>query len=421
MIKFNLTTELQVPDGADIITLGNLLQNFTDYHLYIDDNYDLRGVEKLSDIEYGECELLEYNNGFLLEEKGTENRILCFSKKLMYYLTLEQIKKNIESLNECEDENYKRLYEIEEHVEEKSDIVPTFIEPFPIHSTEFEETVSTEFQSIVSSDSQEEIIDSQEEIIDSQEEIIDSQEEIIDSQEEIIKSDFTYISFYRLFLKDAYDDEEMYTTYINPKILKQIEKDDDIDLEDTIKISFETFIKNKEYDNVNVCLVFFDDTYAEVKIETTKPLDEDLIKEIEDNAIFQLDNKDEIYFIFRKTLEIIESEYDTESELDGDSIIIHDDKYYDPENNYVSEVKIFNLPESFLEKIVNKVKYVVQPQQGTVFLFNDHIFTLFLEKDSVTYSIIDHDNYFKELPRLHPSLYNNQNYENLPIAQFKLE
>lgn len=131
------------------------------------------------------------------------------------------------------------------------------------------------------------------------------EEDIVSYEEDIIptfidnpltyQGDEDHIARFRMLLKPINDIDSIYTTYINPKIYKQLQKLEDIDLAETIKYSFNSFLQYNGYQS-DVEIKYFEDVFAEVLIKTDKPISNTHIYDIENNAVLELEDSNLLYF-----------------------------------------------------------------------------------------------------------------------------
>lgn len=299
MIKFNLTSELKVLNGAKIEEIGNSLQNFTESYLYIDDYLNLNSVNNFSEMLYKKCKLNVIDHGFLLTEKSTNRLIHVFNEDLMNYLL------NKEDEIENKDENKEEI------------------------------------------------------------------------KKEIQKLDFE--SIFSIKLKNS-------NIFINEKMFNELEIINDIDLRQTLDISFSSFLSNNGY-IVKINIKFYEDN-AEVIIHTDKLIDVKIIEQIEKNAVLEVNSDDLIFF-----------------------------KYTKRENVYSNNVSLDRLPSDLVELCMKNKKYVKNINEVHTFYYKNSEFKIKNEGYEF-FSIFDLDLHFY-LSHLHPNCYPNVfDYNELPIAQF---
>jgi hypothetical protein len=99
---------------------------------------------------------------------------------------------------------------------------------------------------------------------------------------------------FRMFLKKY---EDMQSIYLNEKTIRLLDDSNNIDLRETIEISFTSFLEGQGYLDPLVKIDFYENVFAEVVIETYEPLSDDVIIYIEDNARLDLLDNDIIFFV----------------------------------------------------------------------------------------------------------------------------
>jgi len=245
-INLDITSKLSINNGIDLAELVNNLQRFTPMHLFIDHTGLLKGIHNILEINYTPSELVKIENGYHMREIATGRTFIIFTRELLNLLTLQK----------CEYINtfFQNLME-----ESESD--------FSMEPSSYEDPESY---------------------------LYDTESQA--SCEEDVKQ---YITNFRLFLHIDRDEDESSALNLDSKYISMLEKDNHIDIGNTIALSFQTFLERKDYTS-EIRLVYHENHYAEVEITTHKELTQDIIEEIEDEAVLNLE-KDSIFFIFRKT------------------------------------------------------------------------------------------------------------------------
>ncbi|GAH24691.1 unnamed protein product, partial [marine sediment metagenome] len=105
----------------------------------------------------------------------------------------------------------------------------------------------------------------------------------------------------------------------------------DLDLEKTIKESFNIFLNYNHY-NSEIDFFFTENTYGDIYIRTITPLTSNIKIEIEENALLELDNKDTISFKY------YEDDFSEEDLIEENSFIEEKDEF--PNTRYSSKVNI---------------------------------------------------------------------------------
>ncbi len=221
--------------------------------------------------------------------------------------------------------------------------------------------------------------------------------------------------WFRMFLRSS----DNITTYLNPEIFKLLESENEINMKDTITLSFEEHLKHNGYLNPKVSLDFFQNKYAEICITLNSDLDDDIIEEIEDNALLNLYDDEVIFFIFRENKQ--NYEYDVDQEI-TDIINVVDDiiKTSDDSDGklFASEVPLFVLPDELIMEIIDRADYLEENGDNCVFYYEDSEFMMIKEEENI--NVFDLNNYMVGIPHLHPKYYPNYTeYSELPIAQIK--
>lgn len=358
-INLDITSKLSLNNGIDLEELANNLQRFTSMHLFIDHTGLLKGIHDILEINYTPSELVKIENGYHMREIATGRTFIVFTRELFNLLTLQK----------CEHINtfFQNLME-----ETESD--------FSMEPSSYENPESYSYE--------------------------------IESEASCEEGGKQYITNFRLFLQIDEDEDGSYALNLNPKYISMLEEENDIDIGNTIALSFQTFLERKDYTS-EIRLVYHEDYYAEVEITTHTELTQDIIEEIEDEAVLNLD-KDNIFFIFRKSQEvdIIQDIINLQ-----DDVIIHPDKI---ENGlFSSEVPLFNLPDDMIKLIMENIENIQFKGASFVFEYDQFEFEVRSEGNNL-YSVFDLDMYFDDLPHLHPDYYltDVQDYSELPVSQF---
>jgi hypothetical protein len=346
MIKFNLTSELRISNGTKIEEIGNALQNFTKSYLYLDEELNLYSVNEFSEMPYENCILDVVENGFLLSEKSTGKLVHVFDKDLMNYLVDEKVE----------------FTSFQGYSQEEKDIYQ-------------EEIITTE--------SMYETVEDESEKDESERDETVEDETVEDETVEGLD----YEAVFRIQLKDFDDYDNNEPVYIGKKMFNELEIINDIDLKETLNISFSSFLKIKGY-NVKTDLYFYENKYAEVVIYTNKPIDINIIEQIEEDAILEVNSNDLIYF-----------------------------NYIKRENVYSSKVPVDRLPSDLIKLCMKNLKYITEANYVHTFYYKNSEIKIKNEGYGF-YSIFDLDLHFY-LSRLHPDYYPNVfEYNELPVAQF---
>ena len=170
-------------------------------------------------------------------------------------------------------------------------------------------------------------------------------------------------------------------------MFSQLEIINDIDLRETLNISFSSFLSNKGY-TASTNIYFYENKYAEIVIYTDKPIDKEIITRIEEDAILEVNSNDLIYFNYTKR-----------------------------ENVYSKSVPLDRLPSDLIELCMKNKKHIPEVDDIHVFYYKNSEFKIKNEGYGF-FSIFDLDLHFY-LSRLHPDYYPNVfEYNELPIAQF---
>jgi len=370
-MEFNIPGTLKINNSASLEEIANYLQNFTDLYLYIDDSVRLYSVEDVTDIPYEKCELVREYDGFLLKEKNTDRLIQVFLPEAMQYL-----------IGIVEFTDFQGYYPIEDYISEEA-----------------EDYISEEAEECESEDSEDYISEDSEEINKEEfkNKLVELLTDKIDYKTDISSSeDYLVESIFRIFMRDIEDLECFNAIHINKDTFSEIELENDIDLKETIKISFTNFLKDKGYD-VKVEVDFYDELFAEMKIYTNNKLDEKTVNEIDFSAKLNVSSKkfdnSTIFFI----LKCVNEEDDV----------------------YSTKVPLVRLPEDLQEICLRKAKYIKKDDIEQFYYQNSEM--IIKNEGEGLYSLFDLDLYFY-LSHLHPSLYyDTWNYNELPVAQFYLE
>jgi hypothetical protein len=372
-ISFNLNgIKIKLNNGSSIEEISNMLQNLTSDHLYIESGV-LKGVNDPINLLYGRCNLLQIDQGYLLEEKNTNRQITVFSKKLMEFLTSKCSESSSsdeyffpEKIKQCfsSTENFNSLSKNLNEIEVSEPKIP--IEK--IEKTFFEAEF-TDFQKYES-----------------------SIEETSDFSKENSKK------FFRMFIKSVDDQDNQEIVCINPKVLKNLEEENENNIEETIILSFTSFLEMENYLDPKVSLVFDENVFGEVLIETENQLNENIIEKIEKEALLPINDDEVIFFISKDT----SFSSNTSKE----------------ENVYSENVPISRLPLELKKITIDKTKFVPNVEDMLEFSFNDSRF-LIKNEGGDFFSLFDLELYF-HFSHLHPKFYYNfSNYGDLPIAQFQ--
>lgn len=370
-MEFNIP--LEIIQGASLEELGNYMQSFTDLYLYIDDSVRLYAVNSMEDIPYDKCVLLREHAGFLLSEEKTDRLIQVFESEVMEYLTQKIEFKEFKGYeNEEESEKYEE--ESEEYEEESAE--EDEFDEYKMSNEEFKNKLI-------------EVLDASKEEIEYTDYNTDYNTDISSSQDYLVESVF------RIFIRDEEDLECFNAIHINQDTFSEIEIENDLDLRETIIISFTNFLKNKGYD-VKVDVDFYDKLFAEMKIYTNKKLDEKTINEIDFSAKLNIEckkfNKSTIFFILRCVNE--------------------------EDDIYSLQVPLFRLPED-LQKICLTKAENIKVDDIEQFYYKNREMIIKNEGNNL-YSLFDMDSFFY-LSHLHPNLYHDTwEYNELPVAQFYL-
>lgn len=395
-ILFDLTTKLVLKDGASMEEIVDSLQKFTQYPLYIKHmDMTLRSIEDFSVFPKGEFELVGVETGYMLRHKITYETFHVFDRDFMEYLIGFNSEIYEERFETPSSTSYDETISSDSFhpVEEAINIIEEIMKRRP--NTPVTELTSTEEDSSIT--------ESEASVSDEEE----SSEWSIDS--------CVNKTWFRMLLKDC-DDEDEESMYLNSKTLSMIEYENELDIEETIKLSFQTFLENRNYENVDVKLGYHENVFAEIEIETSKPLSETDINEIEDEALLQLVGPDIIFFIFRESEEIFENELVDILNMEDGMIEIIDEEEAD--NIFASEVPLFKLPDSLVSEVMERVDFL--NYEGKLLLFDYEDFQFGIKRESNNmYSVFDLDSMFFDIPHLHPNKYQQvHDYYALPIAQF---
>ena len=372
MIKFNLTSELRISNGTKIEEIGNALQNFTKSYLYLDEELNLYSVNEFSEMPYENCILDVVENGFLLSEKSTGKLVHVFDKDLMNYLVNEKVE----------------FTSFQGYSQEEKDIYQEEI--ITTESIYQEEIITTEsMYETVEDESDRDESEKDETLEDETLEDETVEYEIVEDEtveDETVKG-LDYEAVFRIQLKDFDDYDNNEPVYIGKKMFNELEIINDIDLKETLNISFSSFLKIKGY-NVKTDLYFYENKYAEVVIYTNKPIDTNIIEQIEEDAILEVNSNDLIYF-----------------------------NYIKRENVYSSKVPVDRLPSDLIKLCMKNLKYITEANYVHTFYYKNSEIKIKNEGYGF-YSIFDLDLHFY-LSRLHPDYYPNVfEYNELPVAQF---
>lgn len=448
-ILFQLNTNFKLTNGANFEEICNCIQALTPAHLYIDENEMLRGVDDVIQIHYGQCQLLGYDNGYMLQEiDGQKRTIQVFSADLMVYLiSYASVTETQESFSaENNVENVETETEDIEIPEENYLDEEVIIFPKNIDFTDFQGAENTSFETLDKNQMMEALLklykleSSSSEVESSSDEPEETSDEPEETSEESFENQISENSSYstsslessseveiasnekekiwfRMFSKKIEDEECLEAVYINQKIFEQIEKDNDIDLKKTIELSFAAFLKKEGYPNPKISVIFYEDVYAEVYIETFFPLSNYVIHEIEEQAHLNLyssssekETHDEMIFFVLRTAETYVSLSNNLNKLQQDDSDLQEDIYSD-------SVGLHNLPVDFVDKIMELLDYLVYKNDRIRFIYDSSEFSI-LNEGGGLFSVFDHE-LLLTVPHLEPPLYPEAtNYTQLPIAQF---
>ena len=374
-IRFNLNSILRISNGASIEEIGNALQNFTDTYLYLDEQLKLNSITNFSEIPYGLCTLDNVENGFLLYENKTNRLIHVFNKDLMNYLTKEKIE-----FTEFQGFLYDESNEDKSNEDKTEEIETDKSENVIMYENEVTKENVIMYESIDESQYTESEDESQ--YTESEDE-----SQYTESEETSEDEELDYETIFRIFLKDSDDYDNIEPICINKKIFNDLEKHNEINLEETLNISFSSFLMLKGY-IVKTDLSFYDNDFAEILIYTNKPIQKDIIKQLENDAVLNVNSNDIIFFVYTKR-----------------------------ENVYSTKVSLDRLPSNLVELCLRNKKYIQDINDTYEFYYNNSLFKIKNEGYGF-FSVFDLDLYFY-LSRLHPNYYPNVfEYNELPIAQF---
>lgn len=399
-ILFDLNASLKINEGANFEEICNMLQNFTPAHLYIDENQKLRGVDNVTQVPYGKCTLMIIDNGFVLREDEGHRTIRTFSRSLMEYLTTIPIfpkmfsfennlsldlLDTLDSSISSESEVYIIAESSDEVIEPK--IVESSILSESSHIDSVKESTTKDSSNSSSNSSSTDIVFTEFQSHDDHLNRKQLEEALVTMMDKNQNLEKTYFRFY---LKSQDDDEGDCATYVNPKLFVMLEEENDIDLEETIAMSFRNYLVEKGYHNPQISIFYREDVFAELLIETDKHLSEDVIDDIENDALLSL-YENIIYFKYREVSNVKEI--------------------------YADDVPIERLPVEFLEVVLEKMDFLKNERDSIFFTFEDREFAIKGEGGKI-YSVLDYENYFN-LSHLHYIHYPVAvRYEELPIAQF---
>ena len=183
-------------------------------------------------------------------------------------------------------------------------------------------------------------------------------------------------------------------------------------------------MKKQGYSHPKISVIFYENIFAEVYIETFFPLSNYVINEIEEQAHLNLyssssknehvhssgtNTHDEMIFFVLRSAETYVSLSNNLNKLQDDSDL--------QEDIYTDNVGLHNLPVDFVEKIMNVLDYLIYKNDKIRFMYDSSEFSV-LNEGSGLFSVFDHELLFT-MPHLEPSLYPDaSNYSQLPIAQF---
>jgi hypothetical protein len=335
-ITFNLQgIKIKLNNGASLEEVANMLQNFTFDYLYVE-NGVLKKVDKIQKISYEKCNLIEIHNGYVLQEKETKREITVFNKDFVEFLLEDSSSTSSEEY--FYPENIRNCFEdIEIENAEKKLLHENTIDEAETSSTE---TSSTETFSTENNLSEEKL---------------------------------KFETRFRLYMKPEDDETNSEMVCINFKILKYLNMLNDINIEETIKLSFLSFLESKNYKNIKVSTIFKENVFCEVLINTI--ISKDVIKEIEKEAILPINENEVIFFLYQNT-----------------------------ENN------LCEFPEELINIIQDRAKNLPLPEDSVEFYFNDSIFVLKKEKENL-FSLFD----IEDLLQI-----STDNFKDIPKIQFSI-
>jgi hypothetical protein len=418
-LVLQINENVEINYGANIDELAFTLQKYSKKYLYVDESMTIKFVDKFIDLPYENCRLIaEKKHGYLLYEESTDRVIQVFDKYLSLYL--------IGEISEIS-EKISASFDIDLISGEKSSTSST---SSTSSDTEISEEISTSSEEITLEESTSEISETSDEETPNKEEFSNMIKNIfLSSISYSNSSNVSIASYFRIYLKSIDDNEYINAVYVNNKILENIEKENDIDLGKTIELSFSSFLKKRGYDNVKIGIEFYENVFGEVVIYSNKEITNEIIQEIEENAILNVNTNDIIFFIHR---EKFTDDFDDLYEDDqiNDQIVEDEIKYeiqkekekYERERKYEEavyslEVPLTRLPVEFCNLVLRKTHDASFYKEKVTFYFQNSEFLLKNEGLGF-YSLFDKDllYYFSHL---HPDLYPNAyEYSDLPLAQF---
>ena len=454
-ILFNLDSSLKINQGASLEELVNILQNFTSENLYLEDGL-LKSIE-LSEIEEESgYNLIEVRNGFLLEKMG--QKIQVFKREFMEYLTEVRFPtvydfdldttQEFSSLQDSDDlyskTSFTEFQGYQDAIRQDSQQDTILQETIPqdksyetdtLSRNELKEAVLKLYQiqnpeksNYLSEETSEDSNDSIESVeiitlpkIDTFDNFEDSAIPIESEDDEYLNPEYLnpeYLNlenslishqrlekiWFRLLFKDLED------SFVDKDMFFLIEDENEIDLRETIEISFNRFLERQGFVDSKISIEFNDDI-SEVCIETYLPLTFSAIDTIETDAQLSVFDDETIVFIFERI--------ETHVELYSQESIIGKLEDLDVTDEYIysDDVSIYRLPLDIVEIIMNKIPYLISEGDSAYFMYNSTQFSVKNEGDEL-YSVFDHE-LFLPLTHLNPSLYRNTfAYSDLPVCQF---
>ncbi len=119
-------------------------------------------------------------------------------------------------------------------------------------------------------------------------------------RKELLEKLVESVTIYRMFTGVIGFDDIDEILYINRKIIKILDEKNHINLVESIRLSFSEFLELKGFPNAKIVLDFFEGNFGEIKIITTNPLPEDIIREIEEEAVLELSENNIVFFVYRE-------------------------------------------------------------------------------------------------------------------------
>jgi len=350
-ISFDLRKiEIKLENGSNLNEIGNMLQNFTSSYLY-NDSETLKGIDKLEDFPYTNCKLIQIDNGYVLDvlnntqnEKITRRKITVFNKEMMIYLT--------SIYNDVDDVDYEDVDDVDDineidNIDDINDIdnINDVDDIDDINDVDDVDDVDIDDEDNIIDDIDDIDIDDVDDD-DDDDNIIDDIEDIyhFDDVDDVDDEDIDVKTFFRMFLKSLDDQECNEHLYINKKMIKNLDDKNNIDLIDTIKLSFTSFLEMKNIKS-QVSVIFHENTFAEVLIMSQKKISNEIIEIIENEALLDFNDGDIVFFVYR----------DVEMNKEIEENERNEEKIWT--NNPILDLLIFEKSNKIENKIGNKIKF----------------------------------------------------------------